>query len=80
MNNPPLFIPAPNDSQIISNTNLKGNSSIDWDNYNYPVCLNLFHFDIRELTGPIRSLMIKLIWAHWLIMIYCGVNCSFYKY
>ena len=51
-------------SSIKKNTSIEKNprilSKIDWENYNWPLCLKLVHFDLEEINPKIRYVFTML--------------------
>eukprot|EP00826_Nyctotherus_ovalis_P010359 TRINITY_DN1273_c0_g1_i3.p1 TRINITY_DN1273_c0_g1~~TRINITY_DN1273_c0_g1_i3.p1 ORF type:complete len:122 (+),score=31.33 TRINITY_DN1273_c0_g1_i3:112-477(+) len=53
---------------IGSNPEVKDTSGINWNNFNFPPCLNLVHFSLSELRGSLKSFVL-LIYFSYLITI-----------
>ena len=50
-------------------------TNVNWENYNFPPCINLFHFTYGELEGSQHNVA-KLIYFTWILLL-CGlfINC-----
>jgi hypothetical protein len=47
---------------------------IDWNDYNYPVCLKIFHYDPKETPEVLRKRVALLRINHILIIVACVWN------
>jgi hypothetical protein len=45
-----------------------GNSNVDWNDYNFPPLLKLFHFSLNDLVDPGRGVA-KKIFIEWIMFI-----------
>ena len=50
-------------------------SPIKWEDYNYPPCLRLIHFNLSELQGLVKKVIYLLYIELWLIIAILLSNC-----
>jgi hypothetical protein len=60
-----------------SSSSTKRGSGIDWNNFNYPPLLTLFHYDSSELPAPLASVVRLFHWSFILTCVACAVNLFF---
>ena len=51
-----------------------GEKKVDWDDYNYPICLKIFHYDSDETPEPLRWRVRGLFWNHIFILFFLPWN------
>ena len=54
--------------------NMDSNKKIDWDDYNYPICLKIFHYDSDETPESLKWRVRGLFWNHILILLFLPWN------
>ena len=47
---------------------------IAWDNYNFPPCLNLIHYDLNEIDEPEKTVVRRLYMSYMLFFIWGVFN------
>lgn len=50
------------------------NNSINWNDFNYPICLKLFHYDRTKVPEAYRRQVVLLWLNHILISVSMGLN------
>lgn len=51
-----------------------GNKKVDWNDFNYPVCLKVFHYTPEETPEVLRRTVSLLRVNHLLIIVACLLN------
>lgn len=52
----------------------KEKSNINWEDLNFPPILKLFHFSLQELSGTVRTTVLKFYISFLIICFICLVN------
>ena len=55
-------------------TGTNQNSTINWNDYNYPPCLHLVHFNLSELRGSVKTFVLCLYLSFMIIVVVLILN------
>lgn len=79
-NNPNIFASTTNEPPIaVDEKNPIFSSKIDWSKYNWPICFNLVHFSLDEVSPKVRYVFI-LLYANFFVYILLFILKTFVQF